>query len=368
MAPYVTTDTFDLKRIVSDNRLVGLWRIMTGFRLLYLGATLSLGISAIARTATYLLLGQFVDNVLGRQEQTGLLPLLALGFVGLAALGGLFTFLSGRLAARTAEGIVLRLRNYLFDHIQRLSFTYHDHTPTGELIQRSTSDVEALRKFFADQAIAVGRIALLFVVNLAALLILNWRLALLSVVVVPVVVAMSLVFFIKLSKVYEAYQEQEATLSTTLQENLTGVRVVKAFARQAYERDKFEQDNWEKFQRGRRFLMMHSLYWPASDILCSFQMLGGFLVGALMTMNGTITVGTYLAYAGMVIYVIWPIRQLGRFIVEMSRGMVSLNRVAKVIGEEREPLTEGAYEPSDDLHGEVYSRAWALSTTYTAQS
>ncbi len=93
---------------------------------------------------------------------------IALGFVGLAVLQGGFTFLSGRLAARTAEGIVLRLRNYLFDHIQRLSFTYHDQTPTGELIQRSTSDVDAVRRFFADQAIEAGRIVLLFTVNFTA--------------------------------------------------------------------------------------------------------------------------------------------------------------------------------------------------------
>ncbi len=353
MASSATTIAFDLKNTVSDSRLVGLWRMMTGFRLIYLGAAVSLGIAAIARMATYLLLGHFVDHVLGREELSGTLPLLGLGFVGLASLQGLFTFLSGRLAAQTAEGIALRLRNYLFDHIQRLTFTYHDRTPTGELIQRSTSDVEAMRRFFADQAIGVGRIVLLFVVNLVALLILNWQLALLSIVVVPVIVVMSIVFFLRVSKVYEAYQEQEAVLSTTLQENLTGVRVVKAFARQAYERDKFEKDNWEKFLRGRRFLMMHSLYWPVSDVLCGLQMLGGFFAGALLTMNGTITVGTYLAYAGIIIWIIWPIRNLGRFIVQMSTGLVSFGRVTKVIQEEREPLTEGAHKPSDGVRGEI---------------
>ena len=353
MASSGTTIAFDLKNTVSDSRLLGLWRMMAGFRLIYLGATASLGIAAIARMVTYLLLGHFVDNVLGREDLSSTLPLLALGFVGLAFLQGLFTFLSGRLAAQTAEGIALRLRNYLFDHIQRLSFTYHDRTPTGELIQRSTSDVEALRRFFADQAIGVGRIVILFVVNLLALLSLNWQLALLSIVVVPLIVAMSVVFFVRVSRVYEAYQEQEAVLSTSLQENLTGVRVVKAFARQAYERDKFEKDNWQKFLRGRRFLMMHSLYWPVSDVLCGLQMMGGFFAGALMTMDGTITVGTYLAYAGMVIWIIWPIRNLGRFIVQASTGLVSFGRVTKVIKEEQEPLIEGAHKPSADMQGEI---------------
>ena len=224
--------TFDLKTVASGRRLTGIWRMMTGFRLTYLGATLSLGLAAVARTASILLLGHFVDNVLVQQDFQSTLPLIAAGFVGLALLQGIFTFLSGRMAALTAEGVVVRLRNYLFDHIQRLSFTYHDRTPTGELIQRCTSDVDALRRFFADQAIGAGRIVLLFIVNLIALLLLNWQLALLSVVVVPLVVVMSILFFRRVSAAYEAYQEQDAVLSTTLQENLTGVRVVKAFARQ----------------------------------------------------------------------------------------------------------------------------------------
>ncbi|MCL7453880.1 MAG: ABC transporter ATP-binding protein/permease [Anaerolineae bacterium] len=352
MSPVAVTPAVDLKNAVSDNRLLGLWRLLGGFRLKYAWATASLGVAAVARTGSYLLLGYFADNVLGQAGTTGMLALIALGFVGLAVIQGAFTFLSGRLAAETAEGIVLRLRNYVFDHIQRLSFTYHDHTATGELIQRSTSDVDALRRFFADQAIGAGRIALLFVVNLSALLLLNWRLALLSVIAVPLVVVTSIFFFRRLTKAYEAFQEQDAILSTTLQENLTGVRVVKAFARQAYERDKFEGDNWEKYQRGRRLLLMHSLFWPVSDIICGVQMLGGFAAGALMAIQGTITVGDYLAYAGLVIWLIWPMRNLGRLIVQMSTGMVSYDRVATVIRVEQEPLDEGTYQPPDCVRGE----------------
>jgi ATP-binding cassette subfamily B protein len=347
---------FDFKTTVSDNRLVGLWRMMTGFRLAYLGAVVGAGVAAVFRTGTYLLLRYFVDDVLAQEDFGRIVPLIGLGFVGLALVQGAFTFLSGRWAAQTAEGITRRLRNYLYDHIQRLSFTYHDQTQTGELIQRATSDVDAIRRFFADQAIGVGRIVLLFVINFVALLNLNARLALLSVVVVPLIVVMSIFFFKRVSRAYEAFQEQEARLSTTLQENLTGVRVVKAFARQSYERDKFEQDNWEQFQRGRRLLMMHSLFWPISDILCGAQMLGGFFTGALMAVNGTITVGDYLAYAGLVIWLIWPMRNLGRLIVHMSTGMVSYGRVIKLIKEEREPLDAGSHVPSGNVRGEIVFR------------
>lgn len=351
--------SYDVKNAVSANRLVGLWRMMTGYRLHYLGATVSLAIAAIAKTVTYLLLRFFVDTIMGAQGaggQTLPLTVIALGFVGLAVVEGGFTFLSGRLAALTAEGITRRLRSYLYDHIQRLTFTYHDHTQTGELIQRSTSDVDALRRFYADQAIGLGRIILLFTVNFIALLQLNVRLALISVVVIPPIIVMSVFFFKRITKMYEKNQEQEATLSTVLQENLTGVRVVRAFARQEFERAKFERENWEKFRRGRRLTLMHSLYWPLSDTLCGLQMLAGFAVGALMAIRGEITVGTYLAYAGLIIWIIFPMRNLGRLIVQMSTGMVSYKRVVDVISQEREPLSAGTVRPTGNVRGDIEFR------------
>ena len=166
----------------------------------------------------------------------------------------------------------------------------------------------------------------------------------------------SIWFFRRISQTYEAHQEQEAGLSTALQENLTGVRVVKAFARQDYERDKFEKANWELFLRGRKLLTFHAFYWPVTDMLCGFQMLAGFLVAAVMTINGTLTLGAYVAYAGLVIWLIWPMRNLGRLIVQMSSGLVSYGRVMEVIKEEREPLTEGAYRPQGAVRGAIEFR------------
>jgi len=194
---------------------------------------------------------------------------------------------------------------------------------------------------------------LLFGINFAAIWRLNRTLAWVSVVVIPLIVAMSIFFFKRVAQAYEKYQEQEATLSTVLQENLTGVRVVKAFARQEYERQKFEKENWAKFLRGKRLLTMHALFWPSSDVLCGLQMLLGFAVGALMAINGTITVGTYLAYAGLIVWLIFPMRNLGRLIVQTSTGMVSYGRVVEVLSQEREPLTEGSYRPAGDVRGEI---------------
>lgn len=346
----------DLQTTLSDNRLLGLWRLMKGYRLPYLGAAFSQTLSSLSRTLTFLLLRYLVDEVLGKGRYDSILIVIALGFVGLAGLDGLFSFTSGRLASKTAESITRQLRNFLFDHIQRLSYAYHAQTPTGDSIQRSTSDVEALRRFFADQAINIWRIIVLFIVNFVTLFVLSSKLALISIIVLPIVFGVSFYFFRKVSKIYEAYQEQEATLSTTLQENLTGIRVVKAFARQDYEIKKFEKENQEKYQRGKRLNRMHAVFWPITDTLCGLQILLGTYLGATMVIGGQISLGTYLAYVGLVGAIIFPIRNLGRLIVQMSTGLVSYHRVAEIIKQNREPLDEGDYLSSKNFKGEIEFR------------
>jgi len=339
---------FNIRTTVSENKLKSLWHLMRGYKRIYLIAAASLGFAAASRSGNYLILGRFIDELVAENDIGRYIPLIALSFFGLSALQGIFTYISGRLAAKTAEGITRRLRNFLFDHIQRLSFSYHDKTKTGELIQRTTSDVDAVRLFFADRAIGLSRVVMLFIVNLTVLILLNAKLALLSIIVVPLTVLLSLIFFRKVSDAYEEYQDQEAVLSNTLQENLTGVRVVKAFARQSYEEDKFEKENFGKFTKGKKFFTMHALFWPFSDILTGAQMLFGYYIGASMAISGEITIGTYLAYASMINWIIWPIRNLGRLIVQMSSGLVSFGRIQEVIKEQREPLTSGSFKPSSD--------------------
>ena len=350
--------TFDFRPTLQANRLKGLWQMMSDYRLSYIAATIALAISALSKTYTYILLRFFADDVLAQKKfigdsLTSSLVWIGLGFIGLAAFEGTFSFLSGRLAAYTAEGITRRLRDFLFDHIQRLSFAYHATTPTGDLIERVTSDVDALRRFFSEQAIGMGRIILLFVINFVAIYNLNAELAWISIVTIPVILVVSIWFFKKVTKAYEAYQAQEAILSTTLQENLTGVRVVKAFARQDYEKSKFEKDNWGKYLKGKILLFMHSMFWPLSDIVLGFQMLFGFVYGAFMTINGEISMGTYIAYIGLVVWLIFPIRNLGRIIVSTSTGMVSYARLMEVVKQQREPLLDGRHQPAGPARGDL---------------
>lgn len=353
MKDSVIATEFELRELSDENRLVALWRLMTGFRAIYLLATFCLGLAALMKTGTYLLLKRFIDGLTGQAALgTSILGMAAI-FVALAVFEGGLSFVSGRLAARTAEGIAFRLRTYFYDHIQRLSFSYHSLAKAGDLISRATSDIDALRRYFAEQAIGAGRVALLFAVNLIALFLLEPRLARVSIIVVPIILGVSILFFRRATQVYQDYQEQQAVLSSTLQENLTGVRVVKAFARQSHEMDKFERDNWSKYQHGKRFMSLHALFWPFTSILLGAQLLGGYYYGALLAIRGEITVGTFLAYAGILIWLIFPMRHLGRLIVQMSTGMVSLQRLLDVIEEPREALDEGDYEPAEGIQGEI---------------
>lgn len=353
-APMPRIPDYDLKQSVTPKRFLGLWRLMTGFRWIYLAATLTLGIAALSKATSYVLLQQLVDGVIENPEAPrNILYVLAFAFIVLALAEGGFTYWARRLAARTSEGISVRLRNYIYDHLQRLSFAYHAKAQTGDLIQRATSDVTAINRFFADQAIELGRIFILFGVNWLTLMALDHRLGLMALIVVPFIMVLSLFFFKRVSKSYEAFQDQDGVTSTILQENLSGVRVVKAFNRQRYEIDKYEVANKERFKRGRSFMLLHSYYWPLTDLLCGAQIVFGLLAVGIMVMDGQVTLGTYLAFSGLLLQIINPMRNLGRIIVHMSEGAVSYQRVMEILKADREPLDDGVYQPEGALRGDI---------------
>lgn len=352
------SDNFDFRTISTKNKLLGLWKVMTGYHKYYIWAISALTISSLAKTSALFVLREFADvvstdsPVWWNGSMTFTFTMISLMFLGFSIIEGIFAYVSGRFSAFTAENVARRLRNFMFDQIQRLSFSYHNQTPTGDLIERVTSDLDTVRRFFSEQLIGMGRIILLFFINWGAILSINVKLGLLSVVVIPPILIISYWFFTRVTKAFEAYQVQEARLSTTLQENLNGVRVVKAFARQNYEKEKFETENFQKFLKGKFLLLMHSLFWPLSDIVLGFQMLAGFLIAGNMVIDGTITIGSYLAYAGLVVWLIWPIRNLGRLIVQTSQGLVSYSRLMQVIKEPREDLEIGSF-PFGSVRGHI---------------
>lgn len=333
--------------------LKGLFRLMDSYRLLFFAAVTFQLLNVACGIFINLIIRDYTDNVVTSPAPSAWLHIFA--FLALAALQGFSAFFGGKSNSRMSEGITRDLRHRLFDHIQRLSFTYHDGMPTGELIQRVTSDVGSINRFYGMQLSQITRVFFLFAINWGVILMINTTLGLLSVVLVPFIFMLSVMFFSRISRAFDAFQVQDARVSTMIQENLSGVRVVKAFARQDFETEKFEQENRAKFLAGRKFTMSHALYWPVSHILCSVQTVGGIAAAGYMTYTGTISLGTLLAFSGMLSQIIWPLQNLGRVIADLSTAFISYSRVSEILDTETEDLSSGR-EPSLHLHGVIECR------------
>ena len=343
---------FDLKQTAHSHRVVALWRLITGYRLAYGIAILSLGLAALARAASQFLLRDFVDH--GLMGHGGWpLPTYAAGFVLLGMATGACSFGAGRLAAQAAEGACFRIRSYLYDHMQALPFLFHDNNATGDLLQRATSDVEAVRKLFANTLLGIGRTSLLIVVFMTGMILLDVRLALWSAVTVPFILAASFRFFPLISSRYDLAQQQEARLSTRLQENLSGIRVVRAFVRQAYEIRMTERDNRGLKDQGLKLTNLHAVFWSGTDLLVAAQMVLSVYLGARAVLVGELTLGTYLALVALLGQFMWPVRNLGQVITRVSTGWVSYTRIMAVVRQEREAAGEPTSLPPPDMEGEI---------------
>ena len=352
---------YDLGALRGVSRSQALWRFLTGYRWLLLLAALARGLAALARASFAYVIRYFTDEVL-LTGQFAHVPWIGLLFLGLAAVSGALTFGGGRIAAGAAEGVVRRLRLFLYDQLQHLPFAYHNRMQTGELIQRSSSDVEEVRRLLAEHVMGMGRITTLSTMSFIALYRLQPSLALASAVVIPIAVFISTRFWSHLARIYDSFQDQEAHLSSLLQENLYGVRVVRAFAREPYEIRRFDVANSQLYRRGKRLVQFHNIYWPTMDIVLSLQMVVSIWLGARMAVAGQISPGTFLAFTGLLGMMIGPVRHLGRIFALTAQALVSFERIMEIVEPQREPLDEGDYVPGHSLVGAV--RYANVSFTY----
>jgi ATP-binding cassette subfamily B protein len=343
----------DVNTLLSKKGLSGLWAMIKGYRIPFFCAVISLCIASCVRVSGFYLLRYIIDEILGRGMHIEHIWLFGLAFVGLAAFEGGFLFLRGVSAAFYSEAIIYHLRNFLFDHIQHLSFAYHDYADSGKLLQRVTEDVDAVNLFYKEQATEIGRIITLFILSFIALLFLNLYIALLSIVCMPLVILQSIWFFKQIDREYEVYQEQEAAITSVLRENIMGVRVVRGCSQQENEKKKFDKENTRKVVCGKRLIMFHAAYWPISDVICIIQTLVVYTAGAILTMNAAMSIGTYMAICGLVIWIIWPMRNLGRVVIQASSGVVSFRRVMKILKEEREVQEEKVGKKPMGICGEI---------------
>ncbi|MDR2939894.1 MAG: ABC transporter ATP-binding protein/permease, partial [Clostridiales bacterium] len=271
--------------------------------------------------------------------------------IGICLINAVFTFIKEISASLASESSIKFLKDKLYDHMQKLPYEYLNNSQTGDLIQRCTSDVETIRKFISIQAVEIVRVIFMVITSIVIMLNINTRLTLLSVVTMPFLIVISYAFYKNVKKTFREVDIKEGELTTTLQENLTAVRVVRAFARENYEMDKFQKNNKEFKALVYKLIKHLAFFWGASDVVCLSQIAIVVFSSILMADRGLITVGTLILFITYVTMLIWPVRQLGRLLSDFGKMQVSLNRVFEVLNEEEEKEADDVVKP--DLCGSI---------------
>ena len=260
-----------------------------------------------------------------------------------------------------SERFVKSLRDALYGHIQRLPYSWHVQNPTGDIIQRCTSDVEVVRNFIAEQMVELLSTTFLIAVYMIAMFAMNVKISLFVFAFIPVIVGYSLVFYKRISKGYQKADEAEGELSSTVQENITGVRVVRAFGRERDELEKFQRKNNNYANIWMKLGDMMTVFWSLGDVMSMAQVFGVIAIGVQLCVKGEITLGTYLAFVSYTRQLTWPVRALGRTLSEMSKAGVSIDRLLYILGAEPDkgPEAPAAANLSGDIRFEHVSFAYA---------
>ena len=279
----------------------------------------------------------------------GLLVIMALFSVAFRYLFMLFN-------ARGAESLVETMRNRLFSHIQRLPFSWHMQNQTGDIIQRCTSDVDMVKNFVSEQLTSVSRIVILIILSLFFMFSMNPRLTLVALASIPIIIAYSAYFHSKIGRQFMICDENEGILSTIAQENLTGVRVVRAFGREKYEKDRFEKQNNIYTNLWIKLCGFMALFWGAGDLISGLQVMLIVILGAVFCVRGSMTAGEFIAFISYNAMLTWPVRSLGRMISEMSKAGVSIERIRYIMNSDAEqdkPEAELAGEGTPEMRGDI---------------
>lgn len=267
--------------------------------------------------------------------------LCCLLLVIISVFAGLGMYIRGRGNAYVSNNMATRLRNDLYSHLQILPYSYHVSAKTGDLIQRCTSDVEVIRRFFASQASEIVYCISTAVIAILILFSIYPPLALCSVVSMPFLIAFAYFFFKKMQEVFRKSDEAEGAVSTCVQENLSGVRVVKAFHQERNEIEKFDIKNREFTDYTFDMIKWLGLYWSMSDLLCLIQILAVLLLGVYFTIHSNLTVGDFVVFVSYEGMILWPVRNLGRILADVGKVSVSISRLKEILDEKAEDMNIG---------------------------
>ena len=327
-----------------------LWQFLKGAKRYFLVTVLAAAVTALADMLQPQIIRAAVDCALGGKE--GNFPAFVMNAVN--SIGG-FSYLGEHLwimaaavlvvavfqvvsqyafrvfNTKASETLVKSMRDQLFSHIQRLPFSWHMKNRTGDIIQRCTSDIETTKNFLSEQLTSVFRILILLVLSMSFMTAMHGKLTLIALIPMPLIIGYSMHFHKKIHEGFTDCDENEGKLSAMAQENLTGVRVVRAFGQERAEMDKFTKQNDYYTSLWIRMAKIMSRFWSVSDIFSGIQVMLVVVFGAYFCIRGSLTEGEYIAFISYNSMLVWPIRQLGRMISEMSKAGVSIDRVAYIM-------------------------------------
>ncbi len=282
--------------------------------------------------------------------------IIAIIIMVMAMVLALMIYLRGLTASVSAEKLQQNIREDLFSHIEKLPFSWHQENKTGDIIQRCTSDAERVRTFVSEQMVSILRIVIMVSMSIAFMMSMNVKLTLIAMIAVPIVVVYSMVFHGRISSHFEKCDENEGVLSTIAQENLTGVRVVRAFGREEFERKRFEKQNVYYTGLWVNLMRLMAWFWSVADFIGGMQILLMLVLGSVFCVRGQLTAGEFIAFLSYNGMLIWPVRQLGRVISEMSKAGVSIDRIRYIMNSPAEQDKENAVsteETNQAVYGDI---------------
>lgn len=294
---------------------------------------------------------QFLEREGGRGYIVSHLYVVALAVVVTAILTAIFQYSTDYLNAKGTEMMMKRARDILFAHIERLPFSWHMKHDTGDIIQRCTSDVTMVRNFISEQLVQMVRIIVLIAFSVVVMVSMSVRLSIVVLLSVPIIILYSYFFYQRSSHLFLKCDENEGVLSTIAQENLTGVRVVRAFGRENYERERFLKQNHVYTDAWMDLCKLLSGFWATGDLVMSLQLMLLVVLGTFYCVRGELTAGMLIAFISYNHRLTWPVRRLGRMISEMSKAGVSMDRLLYILNSPAEDLEQEGLKP--DLSGDI---------------
>lgn len=266
---------------------------------------------------------------------------LALVFILVSLLSSVSLFIRGESIGLYAESFTLKLRNHLYDHLQKLPYAYHVSSKTGDLIQRCTSDVSQISRFLGNQLRELTYASFMFLVAITVMLQISVKMTLISMIAIPIIFIFAMRFFKDMQTTFKQYDEEEAELFNVFKESLDAVRVVKAFNNERYELEKFDHYNSKLKSTAKRMFKLLGTYWGTSDFICFAQILLVLVASVFEVRAGRMTIGDATLFVSYISMVLWPVRNVGRILSDLGKVGVAIERLEEVFNVEAEALEVG---------------------------